>query len=534
MSRRAITAASFYILLTTLLISGCTLHPDTALAPGTHANAPNILLIVTDDQRWDELGVVQKERQQDARFPFLQTPNLDSLAEQGIRFRNAFVTTSLCSPSRSSILTGQYVHAHGVMDNQTPFSAKPTWATALQESGYTTAYFGKWHHGGQRTRPGFDYFATFVGQGNYNDTPFLLSGEPKRITTKGYVDERSVDFLIDYLEIPKDEPFAAVLGLKGVHQPFTAMEQHIGGYSDNKISTPPNRTTIPPWSNFNETPPKSFGDRPMWNTILDAVRSVDTNVGQVLDALDALDLSDNTVVIFTSDNGYYLGEHTLGDKRSAYDESIRVPMIVRYPGVIPAGIISDALVLNIDIAPTIIGLTGTAIPREIHGSNLQPLLAAPNAPWRDAFLYEHWQLPYNEKKLPEGKPRSLGVLNILGTPTILALRTEQHKLVTYPGNPGYTELFDLSADPYETTNLFLAENYSTLRANLCRRLHEFLVETEYSYSAPIQKWLTESEFSDKKNTRYDDYSPAQEPPLFACDGDPLSGSNNTTPFTPLR
>ncbi len=193
----------------------------------------NILIMVADDQRWDEFGVVQAEQGERARFPFLRTPRLDALAAEGMRFRNAFVTTSLCSPSRSAILTGQYNHTNGITDNFTPFAARPTWATALQAAGYTTAYIGKWHHGEQQwERPGFDFIATYQGHGQYNDTVFRVTNKWFDTKKKGYVDERSVDFAIQFLEDqPRDKPFAMMLGFKAVHEPFTPMAEHAQRYA---------------------------------------------------------------------------------------------------------------------------------------------------------------------------------------------------------------------------------------------------------------------------------------------------------------
>ncbi len=218
---------------------------------------PNILIMVSDDQRWDELGVVQVEQGEKARFPFLQTPRLDALAAEGMRFRNAFVTTSLCSPSRSAILTGQYNHTNGIIDNFTPFSPRPTWATALQAAGYTTAYVGKWHHGEtQWERPGFDYIATYQGHGLYNDTIFRVSHKWFDTKTKGYVDERSVDFAIEFLEDqPRDKPFAMMIGFKAVHEPFTPMKEHAQNYASETIKPSRNWNALPPWSDLKQPMP---------------------------------------------------------------------------------------------------------------------------------------------------------------------------------------------------------------------------------------------------------------------------------------
>lgn len=451
----------------------------------------NILLIVTDDQRWDELGLVQREQGDNARFPFLETPRLDALAAQGMRFRNAFVTTSLCSPSRSAILTGQYNHTNGIIDNFTQFSPRPTWATALQAAGYTTAFIGKWHHGEEQwERPGFDYVATFQGHGLYNDTTFKINGEWINTKTKGYVDERSVDFAIDFLQNqPRDKPFAMMIGFKAVHEPFTPMEEHAQNYGSDTIRPSQNWKALAPWSKF--APPIGIPRNPpappVWMEMLRTVDGIDKNVGRMLDALNDLDLAENTLVIFTSDNGYYLGEHKLGDKRSAYEESMRVPMIVRLPGVVEAGTVSDEMVLNIDIAPTILDFANQPVPAAMHGRSLRPLFAESGEfgesgesrePWRKAFLYEYWQ--ENTFWVPPAEPRS---------PTILAVRTAKHKLITYPDFEKWTELFDLQADPGETHNLVGYKSSVSRHVEMCNLLQQMLAETDYVARPSPDTWL---------------------------------------------
>jgi N-acetylglucosamine-6-sulfatase len=455
------------------------------IVPGISASdisrRTNILLILTDDQRWDELGLVQREQGSSARFPFLETPRLDALAAQGMRFRNAFVTTSLCSPSRSAILTGQYNHTNGIIDNSTPFSPRPTWATALQATGYTTAYFGKWHHGEEQwERPGFDYIATFRGQGLYNGTTFKINNEWFNTKTKGYVDSRTVDFAIEFLEDQEDEPFAMMVGFKAVHQPFTPMDEHAEKYASNVITPSPNWNATAPWKNRGPLAiPRRPRNSPVWMDILRTVDGVDKNVGRLLDALDELELADNTLVIFTSDNGYYLGEHQLGDKRSAYEESIRVPLIVRLPGVVGAGTTSDELVLNIDLAPTILDFSNEeASESAMHGSSLRPLFGRLPVPWREAFVYEYWQ--ENEFWKKSGAPR---------TPSILAVRTATHKLITYPDFENWTELFDLEADPHERRNLVGYNNEINRHVELCNLLAQTLNETGFVDRQSLNKWL---------------------------------------------
>ncbi|NQX87664.1 MAG: sulfatase-like hydrolase/transferase [Halioglobus sp.] len=474
----------------------CLLCIISSLAYSDEQEWTNILLIVSDDQRWDELGVVQREQDVDARFPFLRTPNLDALAQEGMRFRNAFVTTSLCSPSRSAILTGQYNHTNGTIDNTTPFPPRETWATTLQAAGYTTAFIGKWHHGDRQwERPGFDYVATFRGQGLYNDTTFKVNGSWFDTKTTGYVDARSVDFAIDFFEENRNEPFAMMIGFKAVHQPFTPMPEYANSYSLEAIKPAPNWYAAAPWKEYAPLRiPRKPRNPPRWMDILRTVSGMDRNVGRLLDALDALQLKDKTLVIFTSDNGFYLGEHQLGDKRSAYEESIRVPLLMRLPDTVKAGTVSDELVLNIDLAPTILDIAGVAYSgMDMQGNSLRPLLVKEHVAWRDVFLYEYWQ--ENEFWKPPDVAR---------TPSILAIRTATHKLITYPEYKHWTQLYDLESDPYEMRNLVGYKKAMRRHAEMCNLLSEVLRDTGYidrSFPARLLVGLTDSYFSYQAHTK---------------------------------
>lgn len=432
----------------------------------------NIVLMVSDDQRWDELSLVQLEQGRHARFPFLKTPRLDALAAEGVRFRNAFVTTSLCSPSRSAILTGQYNHTNGVTDNHTYFKSELSWAIGLRDVGYRTAFVGKWHHSNQWGRPGFDYTATYKGHGRYNNATFRVNGEA--VESKGYVDERSVDYAIDFLESKTDEPFAMMIGFKAVHQPWTPMEKHLEDYGDQTIELPPSWNVLAPHSSFKF--PKGPKVRRYWSDIArsQVINGIDQNVGRILDALDRLDLAKNTLVIFTSDNGYHLGEHGSADKRTAYEESMRVPLLVRFPQARASGSVSDELVLNIDIAPTILDVAKQEVPSAMQGRSLQLLVGGAGVPWRDAFLYEYF-------------PRVSDTAAWF-PPAILAVRTATHKLVTYPGHPQWRELFDLRTDPTESHNVARYEASAGLLAQMCNRLQALVAETGFLPRSALSYW----------------------------------------------
>jgi N-acetylglucosamine-6-sulfatase len=420
---------------------------------------PNFLFIYTDDQRWDALGSVQKEQGEAARFPWFQTPNLDRLAGEGVRFRNAFVVSSLCAPSRAAFLTGRYNHHNGVVNNHTPFPTDAvTWPSLLRAAGYKTGYVGKWHMGGQTgKRPGFDYSASFVGQGRYVDCPFEIDG--KATPTKGWVDDVSTDFAIEFLKGHREESFALIVGYKSAHGPFDPPERLAEKYAGAAAKKVPNYDLPAVYKG------KFDGGRPVpaqgkkgkkaggakktkapagpidgpskMRGYFGCLAAVDENVGRLLDTLDELKLADNTVVVFASDNGFYLGEHNLGDKRSAYEESLRIPLLVRYPrlGAAAKGKLIDELALNIDLAPTFLDLAGVKIPAQVQGASWRLLLEGKATNWRKSFFYEYFY------------ERNFAI------PTTLAVRTTDAKLIKYPGHDDWTELFDLNADPYETQNL---------------------------------------------------------------------------------
>lgn len=419
---------------------------------------PNFVFIYTDDQRWDALGVVQREQGEKGRFPWLESPNLDRMAADGVRFRNAFVVLGLCAPSRAAFLTGRYGHVNGVIDNHTPFPENSvTHATLLRSAGYKTGYVGKWHMGSQSgQRPGFDFSASFVGQGVYFNCPFEINGVKQ--ATNGWVDDVSTEYAMDFIENNKSRPFSLVLGYKTCHGPFTPPERHQNSYGEASARVVPNLATPAIYrpvggkrGGTNQVPVEPDQKTVKTNLgMFRGLRAIDENVGKILDQLDRLGLSENTVVVYTSDNGYYLGEHGLGDKRSAYEEAMRIPMIVRYPKMVSRGSIRDEMVLNIDIAPTFLELAGVKVPDAMQGKSWKPLLSSSGeaTSWRKSFFYNYFlERPF-------------------GTPSVSAVRTANAKLIKYPGHDEWTELFDLSADPYETRNLIDDPKANALREQL--------------------------------------------------------------------
>ncbi len=440
------------------------------------AERPNFLFVYTDDQRWDALGVVQREQGEKGRFPWFETPNLDRLAKEGVRFRNAFVVNSLCAPSRSVYLTGRYSHVNGVANNHTPFPSEnvpQTWSALLREAGYATGYVGKFHHGQQAgKRPGFDYSASFLGQGRYVDCPFEVNGTTT--ATKGYVDDVSTDFALDFIvknweKKNREKPFALVVGYKAAHGPFEPPARLAEKYAGKEARSVPNMGVPAIYAGkfsggekadakqkrrtpeADGTPKAKAGNRTMLQGYMGCLSAVDENVGRLLAKLDELKLAENTVVVFASDNGYYLGEHNLGDKRSAYDESLRIPLLVRYPKLEQArGKLVDRMALNLDLAPTFLDLAGVKVPETMQGRSWRPLLEsnAATANWRDAFFYEYFY------------ERNYSI------PTVLAVRTDTAKIIKYLGHEDWTEVFDLVKDPYEVKNLVNEAKSSELVAKM--------------------------------------------------------------------
>lgn len=445
------------------LVLLCALVPGTMTsfaADNPPSRRPNFLFMITDDQRYDALGVVQKEQGAEARWPWFKTPNMDRLADEGVRFRNAFVVHSLCSPSRAAFLSGQYGHLNGVVDNSTHFpSNSMNQAKILRDAGYKTAYVGKFHMAFQTDRPGFDFVASYTSQGEYYGSTFLVNGTPKKATN--WVDDVATDYAIDFIRTNRTQPWMMMLGFKTPHTPRQPPERARHRFEGESVKAAANLKTMPSYGKGQrafkgeeigkpvETDADSFGSDPYLLNYFQSISAVDDDVGRILDELDKLGLAEDTAIVFVGDNGYYLGDHGLGDKRSAYDESMRIPMLMRYPRSGVRGKVVDEMVLNIDLAPTFLDLAGIAPPKEMQGQSWVPLLHGDASHWRQAFMFVY----LFERNLP-------------ATPPMLALRTPTAKLIQYPDRRAWTELFDLKADPYEQHNLANDPAHTELRRQL--------------------------------------------------------------------
>jgi arylsulfatase A-like enzyme len=414
-----------------------------ALTAITHAadRRPNFIVVIADDQRWDAMGSVLKEHGEKARYPWFETPNMDRLAADGVRFCNAFITHSICSPGRAGFLSGQYTHANGVMNNHTPFPENTvTHATLLRDAGYKTAYFGKWHMGDQKARPGFQYVASFINQGIYQNCPFEINGTVT--PTQGWVDDVSTDFAIDWIKRNSTSPFSMVLGFKSPHNKRGGdnLPERLRNLYEGKTTKPtPNCETIAvymkPLVEAGKSLEVAYSTNAVHLDYLRHIKGIDENLGRLLDTLEQLELSEDTVVVYTSDNGFFLGEHGLGDKRAMYEEGLRIPFIVRYPRLFPKGGLVDQMVINQDLAPTFLDLAGLPAHPGMHGRSLKELaLGNKPADWRTSFLC------YYQKDLGP-------------TPTCRGIRTEDAKLIVYKNNPEWTEVYDLKNDPYELNRL---------------------------------------------------------------------------------
>lgn len=420
------------------------------------------MFIVTDDQRWDALGVVQREQGARARFPWFETPHLDRLAAEGARFRNAFVVHSLCSPSRATFLSGQYGRLNGVRDNSTHFpSNSVNQASLLRDAGYRTAYIGKFHMAFQPNRPGFDYVASYTSQGEYYGSTFLVNGAPQK--AKGWVDDVATDYALDFIRTNETLPFFMMLGFKSPHTPRQPPERARQRFVGEGVRPSVNAHATPSYGRGQrafkgeeigrpyETDTDSQGSDSYLLDYFRCISAIDDNVGRILEGLERGGIATNTVIVFAGDNGYFLGEHGLGDKRAAYDESMRIPLLMRYPRGIEPGTLVDEMVLNLDLAPTFLQLASLPIPSAMQGAGWVPLLKQRPEGWRESFLFDYFFEP--------GLP---------ATPAMWAVRTADAKLIVYPDHPTWTELFDLRSDPYETRNLAREPGHRLLQRRLER------------------------------------------------------------------
>lgn len=454
---------------------------------------PNIIVILVDDLRWDELGV--------AGHPYIETPNIDRLANEGAFFTNAFHAVPLCSPNRASILTGQYPSRHGIIDNVARDRVShelQTFPRALQSDGYETAFLGKWHMGNDPTpRPGFDHWVAIPGQGRVINPEFYEDGRIHEV--EGYITDVLTDRAVSFIERERDRPFFIHIGHKALHpdshqlddgsvdterpRAYIPAERHAGRYEETVF--PRRENVISSLEELSGQPAlqraltrkNSPEMNEMFGPILDhgtseetirrraeMVLAVDDGLGRIMNALEEKGILDETLIVFTSDNGFFYGEHGLSsvERRMPYEEAIRMPLVMRYPPSIAAGTSIEDLVVSVDIAPTALDVAGVSIGDHIQGHSLVPLLQGTARDWRQSILVEFYTYENPWPWLLDMDYR--------------AVRTDQYKYVHWMQHPDENELYDLRADPFEQTNLIDDPEMRNVLTEMRGELAELVLE----------------------------------------------------------
>lgn len=455
----------FNVTVVLALIFGC--------QPKIHQESPNIVFIITDDQ---QVGLLTSEGN-----TVIQTPNIDRIAKEGMTFSNFFVTTPLCSPSRATFLTGQYPHTHGIVNNDRVgldviSHTLMTWPRQLRENGYKTAFIGKWHMGlDDSRRPGFDRWLSFKGQGVFVDGVVNDDGIDRQ--TSGYMTDILNNAAVEFLgQMDENQPFAMILSHKALHMPLIPAERHEHKFLEYQFEMPvhveedlavkPMITRKVPWKgmfgydNAVPEPPeprrgRGFDLQSIARDQLRCLRSVDEGVGAIINELEKKQMLDNTVLIYTSDNGMLVGEHgAFHDKRWAYDPSIKVPFLIRYPKMISSGSASEELVLNLDFAPTIFELAKIEPHLKMEGRSFVPLLNSNSSTWRELFMAEY----HFEQVVPK-------------VPAWKCVRSREWKYIRYLNQPEeMNELYHLADDPEELHNLHNVVDYKNQLAVMQHKL----------------------------------------------------------------
>ena len=459
---------------------------------------PNILFIMSDDHASHAMSCYGSK--------INTTPNLDRIASEGMRFDNCFCTNSICTPSRATILSGTYNHINEVTTLATHMDNRlQTYPKLLRDAGYQTALFGKWHlgTGPDHCPTGFDDWAVLPGQGLYHDPELIFKGPDggTRRTVQGYVTDIITDMCLDWLdERDRNRPFCLMYHHKAPHRRWEPDEKHAHMFDDVDIPEPDtlyddyaNRASAAEAAEMrvgvhmhegdlkckkpaglSENEMRKWAYQRYIKDYLRVVASIDDNVGRVLDHLDKEGLTENTLVIYTSDQGFFLGDHGWYDKRFMYEESLRMPFILRYPRVVKPGTANDDIVLNVDFAPLFLELAGVSIPDEFQGRSFLPLLEGRTPEeWQQSMYYRYWM-----HKAHHNVYAHYGV------------RTKRHKLIYYYSDAlGQTgaidetyepewELFDLEKDPAELNNVYSNSEYRETVRELKRELHRLQEEVQ--------------------------------------------------------
>jgi N-acetylglucosamine-6-sulfatase len=453
---------------------------------------PNVIVIVVDDLRYDEFTA--------GGHPYLETPNIDRLAAEGATFSGAFHAVPLCSPNRASILTGQYPSRHGIIDNVARDRAShrlQTFPIAMQVAGYETGFLGKWHMGNDPTpRPGFDYWAAIPGQGRTVNPAIYEDGALQRV--EGYITDLLTDRAVDFIGRERDGPFMLYIGHKAVHpdarqlddgsvdadypRAYIPAPRHRGLYEDRVYPRQPNVVSSPDALDGKPALQRSLRNRDSpamaeeFSFMLDLgtseetirrraemVLAVDEGLGRMIAALEVSGTLDDTMIMVTSDNGFFFGEHWLSqERRLPYEESVRLPLIVRYPALASPGSLIAGLALSIDIAPTVLEVGGAEIGDHIQGRSLVPLLLGDDVGWRESVLIEFYTHENPRPWLMDMDYR--------------AVRTDRYKLIHWMQHPADRELYDLQEDPFEMQNLIDDPAMARVVAELGAELSTLVLE----------------------------------------------------------
>ncbi len=484
---------------------------------------PNILVILSDDHAYQAISAYGSQ--------LVQTPNIDRLAKEGVLFKKAYVTNSICGPSRAVILTGKYSHKNGFKDNEhSSFDgSQETFIKELRKGGYQTAWIGKWH---LETRPqGFNYWQILPGQGSYYNPDFIMMDSSKK-RIEGYASNIIEDLAEDWLDKrDTSQPFCLVIGHKATHRTWMPDTRDLGMFDSVNYPLPHNfydsyagrkaaqvqdmtidKTMLLGYDlkmlSYNDKEDAAFsrlsnGQRQKFDAYYQPVEtafkaanltgkalvewkyqrymrdylstavSLDRNIGRALKYLDEHHLAENTIVIYLSDQGFYLGEHGWFDKRFMYEESFRTPMLMRFPALIKPAVVSNSFIMNTDIAPTLLDAAGLAVPKDIQGESMLPLFTQENAKGRKAMYYHYYENGEHSVSPHFG------------------IRTERYKLIRFYKRVEAWELYDLQKDPQEMNNRYGKKGYEKITAGLKIQLTQLITNYEDKDAAKMMDQPTQ-------------------------------------------
>ena len=520
--RKATVSLLWFLLLLPLFTSCATKKKEVA----QEDHRPNIIYIMADDHTTQAISAYN-----DRYAKYFPTPNIDRIAREGIRFDHVYCANAICGPSRAIIITGKYSHENGYYKNESGGRFNPnqwTFPEELHKHGYATAMVGKWHLG---TQPqGFDFFMYHNNpgqQGYYWNPVYNYNG--RQVQVKGYATNITADTALAWMARVKDsgKPFLLLLHFKAPHRNWEPDSIYQNMYPDTDMPYPPTfnddyktreKTAGDTWmtmdylnhKDMKMTPPPglkgkalrdwySYGNKkgeawmpPGCKTIEEArkwkyqrfikdylacVKSVDNQVGRVLDFLDKNGLTDNTVVVYTADQGFYLGDHGFFDKRFIYEPSFRMPFLMRYPAELPKGVVNNTLISNVDFAPTFLDFAGIKAPAEVQGNSFREIIEGKDVPWRKKVYYHYYEWPFWHHVQPH-----------------YGMRTEKYMIAHFYYNIDVWELYDLRKDPDELNNVAGDPAYAHILDSLKTELQKLMVQVNDTSSLQEFREITDKDF----------------------------------------